>query len=577
MRLLHTQTLELGEFLENATPAYAILSHTWEQEEVTYQDMQGPNTKQKAGYIKIQRCCEQAARDGYEYVWIDTCCIDKSSSAELSEAINSMYVWYKNAKTCYAYLADVEPAVKTQSSTWPNSFRLSRWFTRGWTLQELIAPAKVEFYAKDWSPFGTKAELHLALSEITGIDEATLTGGRDLREVSIAKRMSWASKRVTTRVEDIAYCLIGIFGVNLPLLYGEGERAFVRLQEEIMRSSDDQSLFAWGLTTQEYKSLHETRVGDDGASEPKSTLWGFLARSPAAFEKSGNIVPYRNWEVSMPYSMTNQGLRLELPVIQHEGFKEYTAILACHFEDNYLGPLGVYISPVASPNGDQFARDVWYVNPVLIIPQHASQAKLRTIYIRQEVLLPTVRDFDRRDHFLIRTLPDDPDEEYSLHEVYPTESWNGSQKIIRVQDTGTDREGALIFRKKDNIQKLFAVLVRAQVPEEGPESAEYQCGCSIVVLSSLPKREVWPKLFHMNGVATELFNLCGIEKTSESTYSYIDLNPEDDLSKERETAFVKIGREVFLGQAMFVVDIGVWSSRLKKAPFFANADARSRS
>jgi Heterokaryon incompatibility protein (HET) len=93
MRLLHTQTLELGEFLENATPDYAILSHTWEQEEVTYQDMQGLNVEEKAGYTKIQHCCQQAARDGYEYVWIDTCCINKSSSAELSEAINSMYVW----------------------------------------------------------------------------------------------------------------------------------------------------------------------------------------------------------------------------------------------------------------------------------------------------------------------------------------------------------------------------------------------------------------------------------------------------------------------------------------------------
>lgn len=267
MRLLATRTLELREFLENATPDYAILSHTWEQEEVTYEDMRGPNAKKKAGYIKIQRCCQQAARDGYRWVWIDTCCIDKSSSAELSEAINSMYVWYKNAKTCYAYLADMDPVLAHshpkltawQTATFPGSFKSSRWFTRGWTLQELIAPAEVEFYAKDWSRCGTKANLHFALSEITGIDEATLTGKRDLREVSVAKRMSWASKRVTTRTEDIAYCLIGIFGVNLPLLYGEGDRAFVRLQEEIMRSSDDQSLFAWGLTAQEHDQLHRTK------------------------------------------------------------------------------------------------------------------------------------------------------------------------------------------------------------------------------------------------------------------------------------------------------------------------------
>jgi hypothetical protein len=570
MRLLHAKTLELGEFLENATPAYAILSHTWEKEEVSYQDMQGPNAKKKAGYAKIQKCYERAARDGYEYVWIDTCCIDKSSSAELSEAINSMYVWYKNAETCYAYLADLEPsegALRLLSKA-QESFKKSRWFTRGWTLQELIAPAKVEFYAKDWSPLGTKASRHSVLSEITGIDELTLIGVRELREVSIAKRMSWASKRVTTRVEDIAYCLIGIFGVNLPLLYGEGERAFVRLQEEIMRSSDDQSLFAWGLTDQEHKVLHapdeKTLYVPDYQKNPEaqpSTLRGFLARSPAAFEKSGNVVPYRNWDVSMPYSMTNQGLRLELPVIQHEGFKEYTAILACHFQDNYLGPLGIYISPVASPNGDQFARDVWHTEPVLVVPQHASQAKLRTIYIRQEVLLPTYRDFDRRDHFLIRTYPGSVKEEYSpytLREVFPSESWSESQKIIRVDHSGLYQEAAVIFSKPargGEPEKLFAVLLRSKVSEDG----SYQCGCSIVVLSSVPDGEVWPKLFHMEREAT----------SSESTDLHIDLNPEDDISNDRETAFAKIGREIFLGQAMFVVDIDVWSSRLKKAPFFA--------
>ena len=572
MRLLHTKTLELSAFLENATPAYAILSHTWENEEVSFQDMQGPNEKKKAGYAKIQKCCEQAARDGYEYVWIDTCCIDKSSSAELSEAINSMYVWYKNAETCYAYLADLDISKDSlgRLSEAPESFKKSRWFTRGWTLQELIAPAKLEFFDKYWSPFGTKADRHSVLSEITGIDELTLNGRRELRDVSIAKKMSWASKRVTTRVEDIAYCLIGIFGINLPLLYGEGERAFTRLQEEIMRSSDDQSLFAWGLTDQEYKVLHASDEKILCVSDYKkrleaqpSTLSGFLARSPTAFEKSANVVPYRNWDVSQPYSMTNQGLRLELPIIQHDGFKEYTAILACHFQDNYLGPLGIYISPVASPNADQWARDMWYTNPVLVVPQHALRARLKTIYIRQEVLLPTNSDFDRRDHFLIRTYPRSVEEDwwnspYKLHEVFPTGSWNESLKIIRVDHSGSYQEAALIFcNKRCEPEKIFAVLLRSRVSEDGA----YQCGCSIVVLSSMPEADAWPNLFHIN--------MDGAARSLESTDSQIDLDPEDKLSKEREIAFVKIGREVFLGQAMFVVDIDVWSSRLKKAPFFA--------
>lgn len=568
MRLLHTRTLELSEFLENAIPAYAILSHTWEKEEVSFKDMQDPNAKQKAGYAKIQKCCEQAGRDGYEYVWIDTCCIDKSSSAELSEAINSMYVWYKDAKTCYAYLTDLDLSTDSLGhlSEAPESFKKSRWFTRGWTLQELIAPARLEFFDKCWSPFGTKADRHSVLSEITGIDQLTLIGGRELRDVSIAKRMSWASKRVTTRIEDIAYCLLGIFDVNLPLLYGEGERAFVRLQEEIMRSSDDQSLLAWGLTDQEYnvlqgsdeKILYVSDYEKRTEAQP-STLRGFLGRSPAVFERSGNVVPYRNWDVSMPYSMTNQGLRLELPVLEHEAFQEYTAILACHFQDNYLGPLGIYISPVASPNGDQFARDVWHTNPVLVAPQHASQARSRAIYIRQEVLLPTSRDFDRRDNFLIRKYPgsvEGVDSAYLLREVFPTEGWSESQKIIRVDHSGLYQEAALIFaNKKGEPEKLFAILLRSRMREDGA----YQCSCSILVLSSMPNSENWRKLFHMDGEA----------KLSESTETELDLYPEDDLSKDRDPARVSIGRQIFLGQAMFAVDIYVWSTRVKHVPLFA--------
>lgn len=210
------------------------------------------------------------------------------------------------------------------------AFGASRWFTRGWTLQELIAPATVEFYAQDWTRIGTKEELSHVLSQITGIDEPTLKG-RDVKEVSVAKRMmSWASKRVTTRIEDIAHCLIGIFGVNLPLLYGEGEAAYIRLQEEIMKSSDDQSLFAW----EDRSAVHDLPRGsglkvclssEDGVEtkvllEESSLsfrprpLPGFLARSPAEFENSGNIISYRNWDISTPYAMTNQGLRMQLSV-----------------------------------------------------------------------------------------------------------------------------------------------------------------------------------------------------------------------------------------------------------------------
>ncbi|KAF4631600.1 hypothetical protein G7Y89_g6537 [Cudoniella acicularis] len=567
MRLLHSRTLELQEFFENATPSYAILSHTWSLGEVTYQDMQGNNAKEKAGFIKIQNCCEQASRDGFDFVWVDTCCIDKTSSAELSEAINSMYTWYKNAKACYAYLADVPPSGLWDVADSVNfaHFAASRWFTRGWTLQELIAPPGVEFFAQDWTRIGTKDYLSHVISRITGIDEATLKG-RSVKEVSVAKRMSWASKRVTTRIEDIAYCLIGIFGINLPLLYGEGERAFIRLQEEIMRSSDDQSLFAWEdkSSAQVFGSESGPKVSvssEDGGqtevlvksiSKPHPRpLRGFLARSPAEFENSGNIIPYRNWDVSMPYSMTNQGLRMQLSVLQYDEYDDFIGILACHYQDNFLGPLGVYIQPVASVGGDQFARDVSYQRPVLVVPEHVSKAIFKTVYIRQDVLLPSARDSDRRDHFLIRTLPD---QDYALSKTFPAEHWNESQKIIR----SPNRIGVLFFEYKGSfyVKKplSFAVIIRSDTVQDGIEVEGPNYSCNIVVDPPIPDKN------YLGRVA---------ESTSPGTLQsmYEVLNPWNHEHEEK--AFAKISREVFMGQAMFVVDITVLSTRIKKVPFFA--------
>jgi len=214
-----------------------------------------------------------------------------------------------------------------------------------------------------------------------------------------------------------------------------------------MRSSDDQSLFAWGLTTQEYDLLHSSN------EKTPSTLRGFLARSPAAFEHSRNVVPYRNWEVSRPYSMTNQGLCMELPVIQHDNFKEYTAILACHYEDNYLGPLGILHLASSICKWRPVCKDVWYVNPVLVVPQHAAQAKVRRIYIRQEVLLPTVNDLDRTDHFLIRTMPDNPDDDTSSRKCFPPNTGTPLRRLSvhRIMD-GADM-GHCCLRKRVTPQK----------------------------------------------------------------------------------------------------------------------------
>ncbi|OCT49981.1 HET-domain-containing protein [Cladophialophora carrionii] len=245
IRLLDTTTLRMKVFMGEVIPDYAILSHTWvEDDEIDFQEMtaighnpQHPATL-KAGYSKIHSICEKARRHKINYAWVDTCCIDKSSSAELSEAINSMFRWYRNAEVCYAFLADLEPG-----SDVGNAMKSCRWYTRGWTLQELIAPKQLRFYNRNWGYVGTKSQLKSSVCAITGIDQEVLKDSSVLPEIPIARRMFWASRRVTTRTEDLAYCLLGIFDVNMPLLYGEGEKAFIRLQEEIIKRSKDLSIF----------------------------------------------------------------------------------------------------------------------------------------------------------------------------------------------------------------------------------------------------------------------------------------------------------------------------------------------
>jgi hypothetical protein len=291
MWLIETESLKLEYFIGDldSIPRYAILSHTWGDGEVTFQDWQDlQRASKKPGFEKIKSACAQAQADSIDYIWIDTNCIDKSSSAELSEAINSMFAWYRDSYICYIYLADVEDpddvAAKlgddTEDLDWEsdadfddpksvkdinhttfiNSIRKSRWFTRGWTLQELLAPTSLRFLTRDWKPISMdpssgynvnpdakimQESLLELLSDITGIRTDILISPPNVPSCSIGEKMSWMSGRETTRVEDLAYCLLGIFDINMPLLYGEGSKAFTRLQEEIAKQSTDHSLFAW--------------------------------------------------------------------------------------------------------------------------------------------------------------------------------------------------------------------------------------------------------------------------------------------------------------------------------------------
>jgi hypothetical protein len=317
MRLLQINPngeLGFAEHFGEDIPRYAILSHTWatDSDEVVFKDIVKGGGKNKMGYRKLTFCAKQAASDGLQLFWVDTCCIDKSSSTELQEAINSMYQWYQKADKCYVYLSDVSTGgsagsdgstqqgwkqafrgsrwftrrwtlqelfaptsdVSTGESTgcdgstqpgWKQAFQDSRWFTRGWTLQELLAPTSVEFFSSEGDCLGSKTSLLREIHAATGISPEALQGS-PLHHFSIETRLSWAERRKTKREEDKAYALLGIFEVYMPLIYGEGEsNAFRRLRDEIQRSPrylvENQAL------TQSYQAQTDTFLGVERSLE----------------------------------------------------------------------------------------------------------------------------------------------------------------------------------------------------------------------------------------------------------------------------------------------------------------------
>ena len=400
MRLLDSRTLEFKEFFqEHSTPGYAILSHTWEDDEVTFKDMLENRAvaEAKAGFKKIEWCAKQAVADDLDFIWVDTCCIDKSSSSELSEAINSMFRWYRNSQNCYAYLSDVsgDPrAVEPDGATMiddslfteeqslvsskdflslmrddmpqsmddpefkcsnPDEWKVrelppgfteklkgmfvkARWFGRGWTLQELIAPRLVVFFTKYWVRIGTKSMdwLRTLLEDCTGIPVRVLRYG-NFSAYSIAQRMSWAASRVTTRIEDTAYCLMGLFEIHMPMLYGEGERAFTRLQEEIIKQSNDMSIFLW---TDIYGKF--------------STYRGLLARAPFEFAQCRNVA-WDRLEISPGPEISSQGIKLidvhihSLNALSNESFIVFPG---CR-DNRSRSQLGIYLQRVSQ---NQYSR-----------------------------------------------------------------------------------------------------------------------------------------------------------------------------------------------------------------------------
>ncbi|THV01464.1 HET-domain-containing protein [Dendrothele bispora CBS 962.96] len=337
-------TFRVEEFLVDI-PKYAILSHTWEKDEVTLRDIQdlheakgkaeleaeGPKKQaellkaekiqRKAGWLKIEKACEYVRQYKFKWIWIDTCCIDKSSSAELSEALNSMFKYYEEAHVCVVYLSDVSIEKNVMGL---EELKKSRWFTRGWTLQELIAPRYMVFLDKNWDKIDTRFGIRHIMSEVTSIPVEVFEEG-SLDGYSIAQKMSWAASRKTTREEDMAYCLMGLFGVNMPPIYGEGgAKAFIRLQQEIIRYSDDRSIFAW--------------VARDRRDR------GMFARSPSEFASSSRVGVSVSDGLGdkSSFSFGNNGLHIHLPLkpLCDAGKDIFYASLHCRDPN---GVIGIYL------------------------------------------------------------------------------------------------------------------------------------------------------------------------------------------------------------------------------------------
>ncbi|KAJ2985777.1 hypothetical protein NUW58_g5354 [Xylaria curta] len=444
MRLINTTTLEIHESPGDSTVDYAILSHTWNEEECTFQDMSRPNAaiRKRKGYVKIESCCKQAVKDGLSWAWVDTCCIDKTSTAELSEAINSMFRWYRNAKICYAYLSDVTDEDDLDSS---------RWFSRGWTLQELIAPKNIMFYSSNWTVLGSKSELENWLQEITGIDALVLSTG-NFSQVCVAKRMAWAANRDTTRVEDRAYSLMGIFDVNMPLIYGEGEKAFLRLQQEIMRVSDDQSLFAWGAPSL-FSDIHGFRF----SRIPQ--MRGLFANSPAEFHTDHDILQVSSREDGPPPVIHGNAVRAQYPVCAKGDFE--FIVLACTIRSRAQACIAI---PVKSWSGSLYAR---CGQLVIIFPEHWANAQPKVLVVKEP---PAATISSAPSSFQIvrvpnktRTSKEDP---FVLTEVYclPHTTYNSTKHSIAFSPNHPGLQAALFFtssaahdRKRRSVRGMFPI------------------------------------------------------------------------------------------------------------------------
>jgi hypothetical protein len=461
MRLLHAETLEFHLFDDSNLPRYLILSHTWGKNEVSYQDLcwlqklqtmpqelksnplyalflsagggaMLPGSQEaiteRSGYAKIAQTARIALKLDFKFFWVDTCCIDKTSSAELQEAINSMFRWYQKSTLCIVFLADATPMRAKGSLThyFTGVLRESRWVSRGWTLQELIAPPQTKFYAQNWTRICDKLDVIAPLESVTGIPSNVLRGEGFMDE-SVAQRFSWAANRSTARIEDSAYSLMGLFDIHMPMLYGEGEKAFIRLQEEILKNNGDDSIFAW-------------QAPDAG----HSTFRGLLARSPSEFRKCGGI--YRG-NPALEISKTNLGFHLFLN-LRPFGKSKNSYVATLHVGNHRDQHIGIVLKKLGpdeqSPSGSQYAR----VSARSLILGDSTSSKYSTgtkygIYLRQNPQLPRKFIPEHVYCFHVRVTPLAP--HYYVHQAWPREWWDATTTELLVPETQSDFIGILWF------------------------------------------------------------------------------------------------------------------------------------
>ncbi|KAI0436111.1 heterokaryon incompatibility protein-domain-containing protein [Xylaria telfairii] len=417
MRLIQCDALQLRDFPRSETPPYAILSHTWQDEEVTFTEFsQGAPVGTEAApdrWEKITQTCKLAIAQGYEYVWIDTCCIDKSSSAELTEAINSMYAWYAESAVCFAYLSDFDPSRTSGPYDTRRQFSSSRWFSRGWTLQELIAPGRLEFYDSSWTLYGSKAILCADIAYTTGIDKMVLCAASDvlqnlLASIPVCQKMSWAAGRKTQRPEDVAYSLLGIFGVHMPLIYGEGINAFARLQKKIIKSTNDLTIFAWTMGSKGFSSNWDYSV---------------LASSPENFAGSQDIVFSQNLIYNPDFSITNKGIQITGAFSVGDDIKRLFMALHCHHKNRPQESLGIYLG--------ELGAQVYYRRYADTIPLGRQRLCKTSIFLNIRPQITPLTPVDQNGFNFIFKDPHSTSNVHIRHlSTYPEKRWRNDRFYV---------------------------------------------------------------------------------------------------------------------------------------------------